>query len=202
MRIPALLLVLPFLVHPNGAALNAQIQPAHSGADTIPVTIRWNRLVPGIVDENAARRRAIRATATAAGDSATLRRLAQNQPPFLFRVYTLLDVAQYAAVNSVRDDRAVSADAAIAAASAAALNHLYTDSAVRASISRELARDLERAGTGSRGSERVIAGQHLGEDAAARVIAWAPPPLTMVSAWNGTIPKGPGFWYSAPGVPP
>src|SRR5258705_12763226 len=123
-------------------------------------------------------------------------------PPFLFRVYTLLSVAQYAAVNSARDDRAVSADAAIASASAAVLTGIYTDSAVRASIARELALDLERARRGSRGAERTTAGQRLGEDVAGRVTAWAPPALSLMGPWNGTIPKGPGKWYSAPGIPP
>jgi hypothetical protein len=206
MRIPTRLLVLPlFIVYPGRAALNAQIQPAYvparPAADT-PVSVRWNRLVPRLVDENAASRRAARKAATAAGDSATLRRIVQTPPPFLFRVYTLLSVAQYAAVNSARDNRAVSPDAAIASASAAVLTQVYTDSAVRASIARELARDLERARTGSRGAELAMAGQRLGEDVVARVIAWAPPALSLMGPWNGTIPKGPGMWYSAPNVPP
>ena len=47
-----------------------------------------------------------------------------------------------------------------------------------------------------------MAGRRLGEDIARRVIAWAPPPPNFAAAWNGTIPKGPGMWYSAPGVPP
>jgi hypothetical protein len=131
-----------------------------------------------------------------------LRRIAQTQLPFLFRVHTLLSVAQYATVNSARDNRAVSPDAAVAAASAAVLTGLYTDSAVRASIARELARDVERARSGSRGAELAMASQRLGEDIAGRVTAWAPPPLALVGPWNGTIPKGPGMWYSAPGIPP
>jgi len=205
MRIPTRLLVLPLLmVYPERAALNAQIRPApvRAGADSIPVSVRWNRLVPTLVEENTASRRAARRAAAAAGDSAALRRIAMTPPPFLFRVYTLLSVAQYAAVNSARDDRAVSADAAIASASAAVLTGIYTDSAVRASIARELALDLERARTGSRGAERAMAGQSLGESVASRVTAWAPPALSLIGPWSGTIPKGPGMWYSAPGVPP
>ena len=198
MRIPTRLLVLPLLlVYPERAGLRAQ-----APADRTPASIRWNRLVPKIVDEAAASRRAARRAATAAGDSTALRRIAMTPPPFLFRVYTLLSVAQYAAVNSARDDRAVSPDAAIASASAAVLTGIYTDSAVRASIARELAMDLERARTGSRGTARAIAGQRLGEDVASRVTAWAPPALSLMGPWNGTIPKGPGMWYSAPGVPP
>ena len=198
MRIPTRLLVLPLLiVCPERAVLSAQ-----APADGSPVSVRWNRLVPKIVDEAAASRRAARRAAAAAGDSAALRRIAMTPPPFLFRVYTLLSVAQYAAVNSARDDRAVSADAAIASASAAVLTGIYTDSAVRASIARELALDLERARTGSRGAERAMAGQSLGESVASRVTAWAPPALSLIGPWSGTIPKGPGMWYSAPGVPP
>jgi hypothetical protein len=198
MRISTRLLVLPLLLaYPERAVLSAQ-----APADGTPASVRWNRLVPKIVDEAAASRRAARRAAAAAGDSAALRRIAMTPPPFLFRVYTLLSVAQYAAVNSARDDGAVSAAAAIASASAAVLTAIYTDSAVRASIARELATDLERARTGSRGAERAIAGQRLGEDVASRVTAWAPPALSLMGPWNGTIPKGPGMWYSAPGVPP
>ena len=198
MRIAAPLLVLSLLIaYPGRAALNAQLQ----STDTT-VTVRWNRLVPKFVDENAASRRAARKAAAAAGDSATARRIAQTPPPFLFRVYSLLSIAQYAAVNSARDNRAVSADAAIASASAAVLTQVYTDSATRASIARELSRDLERARTGSHGAERTIGGQRLGEDVARRVVEWAPPVLSLMGPWNGTIPKGPGMWYSAPGLPP
>jgi membrane-associated phospholipid phosphatase len=206
MRIPTRLLVLPLLVlYPERAALNAQTQSAYApapGAADTPVSVRWNRLVPKLLDENAASRRAARKAATAAGDSAALRRIAQTPPPFLFRVYSLLSVAQYAAVNSARDDRAVSADAAIASASAAVLTEVFTDSAVRALIARELGRDLERARTASRGAGRTIAGQRLGEDVAARVIASAPPLANLMAPWSGTIPTGPGMWYSAPGLPP
>jgi len=198
MRIPTRLLVLPLLIaYPERALLSAQAPP-----DGTPVSVRWNRLVPRIIDEAAASRQAARRAAAAAGDSVALRRIAMTPPPFLFRVYTLLSVAQYAAASSARDNRAVSHDAAIASASAAVLTGIYTDSTVRASIARELARDLERARAGSRGAERATAGQRLGEDVAGRVTAWAPPALSLIGPWNGTIPKGPGKWYSAPGIPP
>jgi membrane-associated phospholipid phosphatase len=122
-------------------------------------------------------------------------------PPILFRVYTLLSVAQYGAVNSARDNRAVSSDAAVAAASAAVLTQLFTDSAVRSTIAGELARDVGQTGTGSR-AERAMAGKLLGEDVAARVIAWSPPLLSFAAPWKGTIPTGPGMWYSAANIPP
>ena len=162
MRFPTRLLVLPLLVgYPARAALTAPVRPAHSptpaAADTIPVSVRWNRLVPQFVDEAAAARTAARTAAAAAHDSVALRRIAQTPPPFLFRIYTLLSVAQYAAVNSARDNRGVSAAAAVASASAAMLTNVFTDSTVRASIARELARDLDQA-RGSRGVERATAG--------------------------------------------
>ena len=202
MRIARRLLALSLLLaNPARSALQSQAQPSAVTADT-SVTVRWNRLVPRLVDENIASRRAARRAATAAGDSAALRRIAQTPPPFLFRIYTLLGVAQYAAVNAAHNDREVSADAAIASASAAALAEVFKDSAVRASIGRELARDLDRAKTGSRGAERALAGQRLGEDVASRVMAWVPPAPALAGPWNGTIPTGPGMWYSVPGVPP
>jgi hypothetical protein len=194
MRFPTQLLVLSLVIgFPERAVLSAQ-----TAADDIPVTVRWNRLVPRFVDENAVARRAARSAA--AGDSAALRRIAQTQPPILFRVYSLLSIAQYGAVNSAKHNRAVSTEIAIASASAAVLTELFTDSTVRTSIARELARDIERARTGSRGADRAIAGKSLGEDIARRVIAWAPAP-NFAAPWNGTIPKGPGMWYSAPGIP-
>jgi hypothetical protein len=185
------LLVIPLVI---AFAANT---PAQTPADKLPVSVRWNRLVPKFVDEAAASRRAARKAAAAAYDSAALRRIAMTPPPYLFRVYTVLSIAQYGAVNSAKENRAVSSDAAIAGASAAVLSQLFTDSAVRASIARELAADLER----SRPAERAVSGKTLGEDVARRVIAWAPT-INLIAPWNGTIPKGPGMWYSAPGVPP
>jgi hypothetical protein len=205
MRFPTRLLVLPLLIaYPPGAALSAPLLPAAATrvvADSITVSVRWNRLVPRFADEAAASRKAARAAAAAAHDSAALRRIAQTPLPFAFRVYTLLSVAQYAAVNSARETRGVSAEAAIASASAAVLTEMFTDSTVRASIARELARDLEHAGAGSRAANGATAGKALGEDVARRVVAWAPT-ANLIGPWNGTIPKGPGMWYSAPGVPP
>jgi hypothetical protein len=201
MRIPTRLLLLPLLIaYPERAALSAQTAHANAQADTIPPSVRWNRLVPKLVDEFAARRRAARTAA--AGDTAALRRIARTPPPILFRVYTLLSVAQYGAVNSARDNHAVSSDVAVAAASAAVLTELFTDSAVRASIARELARDIDQARTGSGGAELAMAGRRLGEEVASRVIAWAPPLANYAAPWKGTIPTGPGMWYSAPGIPP
>ena len=175
--------------------LDAQIR----ATDSIPVSIRWNRLVPRFTDEAAAARRAARTAA--AGDSAALRRLAQIVPPMPFQAYTLLSVAQHAAAVSSADARDVSLRAAVAAASAAVLGQIFTDSAVRSSIARELAKDLESEPAGSRAAKESAAGRALGEEAARRVLASAPT-VELMGPWNGTIPTGPGMWYSARGMPP
>jgi len=204
MRAPARLLLLPLLIaYPARQELNAQTATANTQATAvkIPVSVRWNRLVPTFVDEATANRRAARKAAAAAGDSAALRRIAQAQPPILFRVYSLLSLAQYGAVNSARNNRGVSSDVAVAGASAAVLTDVFTDPTVRASIARELAQDFGQASTGSRAAERAIAGRRLGENVAHQVIAWAPT-VNLAAPWSGTIPKGPGMWYSAPGIPP
>src|SRR5687768_18517583 len=64
MRNPARLLLLPLLVaYP--ALVAAQTPPAnpHAASETIPVSVRWNRLVPQFVNEAAAARRAARTAA-------------------------------------------------------------------------------------------------------------------------------------------
>jgi hypothetical protein len=116
-------------------------------------------------------------------------------------VYTLLSIAQYGAASATQGERTVSADAAVAAASAAVLTELFADSTVRASIARELARDIEQVRSGARGAERLTSGRRLGEDVVRDVLAWAPP-IDFAAAWKGTVPTGPGMWRSAPGLPP
>lgn len=185
-RLPAFMLLALFNKPVEGLAQN-------QSASTVPISVRWNRLVPQFVDQDAANRKAARAAA--AGDAAALRRLALSPAPFPFTVYTLLSTAQYAALASAKERGAVSAKAAIASASASVLTQLFKDSAVSASIARELAHDVD-----GNAAQRDAA-TRLGDDVARRVIAWAPT-LVMVAPWNGTIPKGPGMWYSAPNIPP
>jgi hypothetical protein len=198
------LLMLPLVIaFPEHALLDTQarLAPAlaQAAADTVPTSVRWNRLVPKLLDEAAARRRAARTAA--AGDSAALRRIAQTPPPpMLFRIHTVLSVAQYAAASAARGSRSVSAEAAVASASAAVLTELFTDSSVRASIARELDRDLKPRAA-SHSAEQTTAAKRLGDDIARRLMASAPT-INLVAPWNGTIPKGPGMWYSAPGIPP
>lgn len=196
-----LFLLLLVSAHAGNSMLGAQAAPTRQAeaVDTVRASMRWNRLIPKFAAEAVASRRAARAAA--AGDSAALRRIAQTPPPMLFSVYTLLSLAQHAAANSVTNEPKVSSRAAIAGASAAVLAHLFADSAVRASIERELARDMKIMGTNSLDSAGVTAGSRMGADVARRVMAWAPT-LNMVEPWNGTMPTGPGMWYGARGVPP
>ncbi|HEX6576416.1 MAG TPA: vanadium-dependent haloperoxidase [Gemmatimonadaceae bacterium] len=171
-----------------------------AAAQTAPQTssVRWNRLLHQFVNEASANRRASRAKANAAGDSATLRRLAATPLPMPYTSYTLVSVAQYAAIDAARNRGGVSTEAAIASASATVLNELIGDSAARASIARELASDIQRAGTDERAA---LAGEQLGRDIA-RAVLKNSPTLNLMGPWNGTIPKGPGMWYSARGIPP
>jgi hypothetical protein len=199
MRVPVSVLVIPFLFGIS-SVLGAQGKPATPAKeDNVSAVVRWNRLIPQFVAENTARRNTARAAA--AGDPAALRKLAMSPAPYEFRLYTLESIAQYAALNLAGENRGVSQDVAIASASAAILSELFTDSVVRASIARELARDVDRAGSGAGASERIAASKAVGVDAARRVIAWAPV-TNLVAPYSGVIPKGPGMWYSAPGIPP
>lgn len=201
--------------------------PRRQAADSTPVAVRWNRLVPSIIEADAASRRAARAAA--ADDSAAMRKLAlQPRQPLLMRVYAMLSVAQYAAAISVRGPRTAtlvpavpSASAAalaaatsgggrgsaeielaVASASAGVLAGLYVEAGPRALIARELSRDVERARARSRGQlPNVMTSATLGESIARRILADAPA-LDIAAPWGGTIPTGPGKWFSAPGVPP
>ncbi|HZJ01371.1 MAG TPA: hypothetical protein VFD22_11980, partial [Gemmatimonadaceae bacterium] len=136
MRYPTQLLVIPFAM-----ALAAPAFLAAQETGNTPVSVRWNRLVPALVDQSATRRRATRAYALAAGDSAAARRIAQTPEPFIFTIHTLLAVAQYNAISSAKNTSGASAGVAAASASAAVLTEMFRDSAVRASIAQELARD-------------------------------------------------------------
>ena len=204
MRLSTRLLMFPVLVGLSASSeASAQAHAAHrpvAASESTTVSVRWNRLAPRFSEEAAAVRRAARAAAAAAGDSSTVRRIAQTPPLMPFRLYTLLSLAQYAAVDATRGRKDVAAEAVVAAASATVLTELFTDTTVRASIAGELARDLDRARS-SRTPDQVAAASRLGEDVARRVIARTPTP-NMVSPWNGSIPTGPGMWYSARGVPP
>ena len=203
MRFLTLLVLLPLIGGLPERAIIAQTAPATAPSSAVTeatsTTVRWNRLAPRFVEEAAVARRTARTAA--AGDSAALRQIAQKQPPMPFMVYTLLSVAQHAAVNSAKQNSSVSPEVAVAAASAAILSEMFSDSTVRASIAKELARDFEKARAKSGAAERATAGQRLGDDVARRVIAWAPD-IQFVGPWNGTIPTGPGMWYSARGLPP
>lgn len=194
----AVLLALASLLvsDPGRTPLNAQTVIATS--DTLS-SVRWNRLVPVFAAQAAAIRTAARVAA--ARDSAALARIARTPPPILFRIFPIMSVAQYGALESARGHRGVSSAAAVAGASAAVLTELFPDSAVRASIAHELAVDLERAGRLPHSMEAALAGRRLGERVARSVLAWVPP-FEMMAPFAGAIPQGPGMWSSAPNVPP
>jgi len=203
MRFSIPLLAVPLIGLAASATMNAQAKPAPADhrmtADSIPVAVRWNRLVPVFTEQASASRRAARKAA--ASDSAALRRIAQTQLPMPFRLYTLLSIAQYGAASSAGQNDTIYAGTVIASASAAVLREMFNDSTVRASIARELSIEMERMPLGSRRVGQVSAALNLGEEVARRVIAWAPV-MNLVGPWSGTMPKGPGIWYSARGVPP
>lgn len=181
------------------------LSPIRAGAQTAPnagdpAAIRWNRLIPTVIEADAAARRAARTAV--AGDAEALRRLSAARPPLLMRTYGMVSVAQYAATRAASDSRTASVAAAVASASAAVLMGLYRDSAAQAVVARTLAADLAAArSTTSYDAERIEAGMALGAAVAQQVLAGAPQ-LEIAAPWEGTIPTGPGRWFSAPGTPP
>jgi membrane-associated phospholipid phosphatase len=118
------------------------------------------------------------------------------------RPYAVVSLAQYEAARAAEQSDATpcpSMRAATAAASAAALSYLYpaeTDS-LQARLQKQLAAD-EAKGLGSQAS-----GAALGAAAAEPVITLAKSD-GLTAAWNGTVPTGPGMWFSSakPAAPP
>lgn len=166
-----------------------------AATDTV-VSLRWNLLVPRLWAEAQAARQAAQ-RAAAAGDSSALRSLAPL--PQLTRLYTLLSVAQYEAVESARRDTSLSEHAAVAAASAAVLTNLLPDAALRVMVAQELTRDLDAARSEAGGPAQ--AGRRVGEELAEDLLTWARGDR-MDAPWAGSIPTGPGMWRSAPGATP
>ena len=118
------------------------------------------------------------------------------------RPYALVSLAQHAAVLAAEERSASvcpSDRAAVAAASAAVLTYLYpTESA---SLAQQL-RDQQTADAGT-GATGLDAGEELGNQAASLVIALARTDGAD-APWTGTVPTGPGFWFSSskPPAPP
>jgi len=114
------------------------------------------------------------------------------------RGYTIVSLAQYnAAVTAERTKNRgeqASVHAAIAAASAAALTYLHPaeQSALEARLAQYLAGDAWPGGK----HEDIDAGIAVGRAIAAQVIARAQTD-GFNAPWTGTVPTGPGKWYSA-----
>jgi membrane-associated phospholipid phosphatase len=152
----------------------------------------------------------------------------KTNPPMASRVYALLSVAQYdalvAATYSSRkynrrlpdpaqsgvtplvapsSDLAYPADhAVVAGASAAVLAYLYPDQAdFLAAKAKEDEESRLWAGVNFRSD--IVAGDTLGREVAARVIAQARTDGSD-AVWTGTVPTGKGIWFSIlnPPVPP
>jgi membrane-associated phospholipid phosphatase len=118
------------------------------------------------------------------------------------RPYAVVSLAQYEAARAAEQSDATpcpSMRAATAAASAAALSYLYPAEAdsLQARLQKQLAAD-EAKGLGSQAS-----GATLGATSAEPVITLAKSD-GLTAAWNGTVPTGPGMWFSSakPAAPP
>jgi membrane-associated phospholipid phosphatase len=178
------------------AAVNASITYWNSGS-----VVRWNEIARSLVAKN-------------------------NTPsPVDSRVYALLSVAQYdalvaawnnkyifnrsspheldssiqPAVQTTSDPAYPSDHAAVAGASAEVLSYLYPNET--ASISKQAAAEEEsRLAAGVNFRTDIAAGDALGRAVAQQVInrskndGWN-------ATWNGTVPTGPGKWFSTASPP-
>ena len=118
------------------------------------------------------------------------------------RPYAVVSLSQYLAALAAEKSTVSpcpSMRAATAAASAAALTYLYPSEAdsLQARLQRQLAAD-EAKGLGSQAS-----GAELGRSAAEPVITLAKTD-GLTAAWTGSVPTGPGMWFSSskPPAPP
>jgi hypothetical protein len=108
-----------------------------------------------------------------------------SSAPFAIRAYALMAVAQHNAA-AVVNDRAV--HAAISAASVVTLSHLYPSA--QASLDSLLQQYLANAGPDIQ--EAINAGRNAG----ARVVTYGQGDR-FFAPWTGTVPTGPGFWFSS-----
>lgn len=122
--------------------------------------------------------------------------------PFAIRGYAIMSVAQYHAAITAADDRdrgdRASVHAAISAASVTVLSYLFPAHA--AHLEEKLADYLVRADKPGRGDGNVELGIALGRAAGEEMVQRA---LTddFFAPWTGSVPTGPGIWYSST-VPP
>ena len=148
---------------------------------TVPASVEWNGVARGLVAKN------------------------RSSVFVAFRVYALTSVAQLEALEAAEaassNGNVASRRAALAAASAVVLAHAYpADGALVENLAREQiesAEWLERAGVDA------DLGEAVGRAAAQQVVEHA---LTdgYSDPWTGTVPTGPGVWFSSatPPAPP
>ena len=161
---------------PGGSLLPAAAPEAM--ADRVPASVEWNAVARGLVAKN------------------------RSSVYIAFRTYAITSVAQLEALRAA--DRAssrgtvVSRRAAIAAASAVALSYVYPADgpALEAMVRQQVASAewLERAGVDA------ATGEAVGRAAAAEVVKRARTDRYL-DPWTGTVPVGPGLWYSSTNPP-
>jgi hypothetical protein len=120
----------------------------------------------------------------------------RTDPPYASRIYTLLSVAQNEAVapahGSVRERFAM------VGASLRVLLHFYPDAAA---VLEAAAAEDRAAHSGAHAlREHIAAGEELGRAAAAAVLERARSDGSD-QTWTGTIPDGPGMWFSSAAPP-
>ena len=127
-----------------------------------------------------------------------------SSPFFAIRAYALVTHAQYEAIGAAKDASGQvrpSATAAIARASATVLAYLYPAEAT-ALETMVASQTSSPDWPGDRNTD-IAAGDDLGGTVGAQIVADA---LTdsFFAAWTGTVPTGPGIWFSTatPPAPP
>jgi membrane-associated phospholipid phosphatase len=124
--------------------------------------------------------------------------------PEIIRGFAILGVAQYGAAITAERRRTrnvhPSVRAAVSAASAEVLAYLFPDAVNESTVPLELFLDPDDR---RRQRENREAGESIGRDVAARVIEWAQSDR-FLDPWTGTVPVGPGLWFSSsdPPAPP
>jgi hypothetical protein len=139
------------------------------------------------------------------GVAIDLARDRRTSAPDILRGFALLGVAQYSAAIAAENARTretrPSVSAAVSAASVVVLDHLFPDTAgaVTAQTEGPIAARQRRA-VRPDGSE---AGEAIGREIGARVVERARTD-GFLDPWTGTVPVGPGLWFSTsdPPAPP
>jgi hypothetical protein len=118
--------------------------------------------------------------------------------PFAIRGYAIVSVAQYNAAVEAEKGKVGSVQpsvhAAIAAASVAALAYLYPARA--AALETRLNDFLAEPEWSGEEHRDAATGEAIGRDVAEQVVARAQAD-NFLAAWTGTVPAGPGLWFSS-----